>query len=64
METSEKKWIPVSIPRALFNNVKKLIGATGDPSVAEYVRFAIRERMKYDKKLLEELEKEGMIGLR
>jgi len=64
MEASKREWIPVGVPKALFQQIKELLGYTGDPSVAEYVRFAIRERLKYDtEKYEEELTKAGMIGL-
>ena len=65
MATSKREWIPVGIPKALFNKVKDLLGYTGDPSVAEYIRFAIRKRLEYDiEKLEDDLSKEGMIGLK
>lgn len=65
MATSKREWIPVGVPKALFEKVKELLGYTGDPSVAEYIRFAIRERIKYDTdRFEEELTKEGMIGLK
>jgi len=65
MATSKREWIPVGIPKALFEKVKELLGYTGDPSVAEYIRFAVRQRLRYDLDHLDdELSKEGMIGLR
>lgn len=65
MATSKREWIPVGIPKALFNKVKELLRYTGDPSVAEYIRFAVRTRLKYDtEKFEDELSKAGMIGLK
>lgn len=33
----KKKWTSIGISKVLFNTIRRLIGRTGDPSVAERV---------------------------
>lgn len=48
MQTQKQKWKSIGLPEALFNTVRRLIVYTGDPSVAEYVRVAVRQRINKD----------------
>jgi len=41
----EKKYTTVSIPRPLYDKVKKKINDTGFTSVSDYVVFVLRELM-------------------
>ena len=51
--TRKLEWQSIDIPKPLFQTVRKLIVHTGDPSVAEYVRVATRDRVREDQTKLE-----------
>jgi len=41
-------WRSVSIPKKVFRRILAVLGYSEALTVAEYVRFAIAERLKYD----------------
>lgn len=57
-ETVKREWQSVDIPKVVFEQLTELIKLTGNPSVAEYVRFAIKLQMKADRNTLEEIRLE------
>ncbi|MBA7528941.1 hypothetical protein ES705_21133 [subsurface metagenome] len=48
MSEVKQKWRSVGLPSVLFNRIAKVIKYTTQQSVAEYVRYAILQRIKYD----------------
>jgi len=61
MEKVKRKWKSLSIPESLCKRIVAVLGFTGDISIAEYVRYAIKQRLQVDENLVEEekmLEKE------
>lgn len=45
----EKKYTTISIPRPLYDKLKKVIKGTGFTSVSDYVTFILRELLKTGK---------------
>lgn len=52
------KWSSVSIPRKVFKRIAAVLGYSECLSMAEYVRFAIAERLKFDEVHAEERKME------
>jgi len=48
MDKVKEIWHSISLPKTLFSRIKKVIRYTGNQSVAEYVRLAILQRIRYD----------------
>lgn len=48
MSNVKGKWRSVSIPDNLCKRMLRLFRFTGDISIAEYVRYAIKERVRAD----------------
>ncbi len=51
-------WKSVSIPRKVFKRIAAVLGYSECLSMAEYVRFAIAERLKFDEAHAEEQKME------
>ena len=61
MPKANQIWRSVSIPKKVFKRIAAVLGYSECLSIAEYVRFAIAERLKFDEAHAEEqkmLEKE------
>jgi len=48
MSKQKRKWHTLGIPHALYLRIKAVLPWTGNPSLSEYARFAIQERLKAD----------------
>lgn len=51
-----KTWKTVSIPSPIHDDIKRVILWLGVPSVAEYVRQTLRERLRRDLLYVDDLE--------
>jgi Predicted transcriptional regulators containing the CopG/Arc/MetJ DNA-binding domain and a metal-binding domain len=49
-------WKTLSFPKALIERIKKVAFRQGYSSLSEYAREAIRKRLEYDERELEEKE--------
>lgn len=59
VRTHKVKWRSIGVPDTLVKKIRELIKKTGDTSISEYVRVAIRQRIEYDEEHQETEEKEN-----
>jgi hypothetical protein len=56
MSKQKQTWKSVKLPSQVVEQIKRVIPWLGFPSVAEYVRYTVRERLRRDMLYVDDIE--------